>query len=164
MPRVFGVNIVAVAAAAVAMFFVGFVFYGLVFQEMWLRDLVVFRGLVPAADAPGLDMAAMTERLAAVIPPETQGPAMALGFLISLALACGLGVMLRATGVRSLGDALMRAGGLWALFAAPTLAYDAVYAGEGVTTLVIDLGHNLVGYLVGAALIFLIDRKAFEAA
>lgn len=159
MPKLFGVNLVAVLVAALVMFFIGFVVYGLVFQQVWLAELVTFRGLAAPEEAAGLSTAELSERLAAVVPANAAGASMAFGFLISLVTAFGLALAMRFFAPATIGAALSRAVLLWFGFAATTLAYDPVYSSASAVTWAIDLAHTLTGYLAGTAVIFYMSLR-----
>lgn len=163
MPRVAGVNIIAVLAGAVALFFVGFVFYGLVFQQLWSQQLLENHGVVPPGGGTALTGPALMEALAKIPNAMPMGPSMGLGFLISLITALGLALMLKMTKAASLAAALRCALLLWLGFAASTLAYNVVYYSESRISYFIDLAHTLVAYLAASAVIFLIDGKAIKA-
>jgi len=143
MPRIFGLNMIAVLVAAIALYFVGFIFYGLLFAEMWV-SLWNFS----------------EEQIAAM---ETNaGPSMAMGFVISLATAAFMGWAMKALKVEGIVSAAKTGAMLWAGFALTTLAYDTVYAGQSTTLLLIDAFHLLVGFKVAAVVYVLMDGVAVK--
>ena len=131
MPRIFGLNIIAVLVSAIALFFVGFLFYGILFAELWVE----LQGLTDA------------QMLAA---EENTLIGMFHGFLISLATAIFIGLALERFGGDGMMSAIKSAVLLWAGFAVTTLAYGLVYAGQPLMLFVIDASHLLVGFVVVA--------------
>lgn len=162
--RVAGVNLVAVLAAAVVMYFVGFIFYGLLFQEVWSQQTLENHGLAAPGEAASLTGEALMAQLQRIPGAMEMGPAMGLGFLISLITALGLAMLLRLTKPQSIMSALRVAMIAWIGFAATTLAYNVVYSSESRIIFGIDLLHLLLGYLGGAAVIFMMDGKAVRGA
>jgi len=138
MPRVFGLNLIAVLVSGVAFWLIGYVFYGVVFMDAWREAW----GFVEA------DLEAM-ESGAAI--------GMVIGFLISIFTAFMIGFALKFFKADAMMDALKMAGFLWVGFALPTMAYDIVYAGQPIILLMIDGAHLLVGYLAIAAI-----QRAFK--
>jgi hypothetical protein len=138
MPRILGLNIIAVLVAAIGMFFVGFVFYGLLFTSQW----VALWGFSEA------DLAAMAE--AGNMP-------MIFGFLISLATAFFIGLALKALKANDLMPAVINSVFLWAGFAVTTLAYDIVYAAQPFALLALDGAHLLVGFILAAVILTAMD-------
>lgn len=143
MPRIFGMNIIAVIVAAIALFMTGFVFYGLLFTELWtgLWDFT-------------------PEKLAEMEAAGSGG--MAFGFLISLATAFFLSVALKKMGKTELLDAIKGAIFLWLGFAVPTMAYDTVYAAQPLMLLVLDSAHLLVGFVIAATVLTFMDGVAVK--
>jgi hypothetical protein len=157
--RVAGVNLVAVLAAAVAMYLVGFVFYGLLFQEIWSQQTLENHGLAAPGEGANLTGDALMAEMQRIPGAMEMGPAMGLGFIISLITALGLAMVLRLAKPQSLMAALRIALIAWVGFAATTLAYNVVYSSESRIIFGIDLAHLLLGYLAGAAVIFVLDGK-----
>lgn len=162
MPRIAGLNLVAVLAAAIAMYFVGFVIYGLVFQEVWSQQTLENHGILAPGEGANLTGQDLANAVMGIPGAMEMAPAMSLGFVISLAAAIGIAVMLRMTRPRSLAAALGTAAILWVGFAASTLAYNVVYSSESRIIFGIDLLHLFIGYLTGAAVIYIIDGKAIR--
>ncbi len=131
MPRIFGLNIIAVVASAIALYFVGFLFYGLFFIDLWV----------------GLHEFSEAQMLAA---NENMAFGMLEGFLLSLATAGFIGVVLKRFGADGMMPAIKGAVLLWAGFAVTTLAYDLVYAMQPWMLFVLDASHLLVGFVVVA--------------
>ncbi len=162
--RVAGVNLVAWLAAAIAMYFVGFIFYGLLFEEIWSQQTLENHGLVALGEGADLTGDALMAEMQRIPGAMDMGPAMGLGFVISLITALGLAMVLRLAKPSSLMSALRVGMIAWIGFAATTLAYNVVYSSESRIIFGIDLAHLLLAYLVGAAVIFLIDGKAVRGA
>jgi hypothetical protein len=132
MPRVFGLNLVAVLVSGVSFWLLGYLFYGVLFMEPWRAAW----GISEADVAATADGAAI---------------GMAIGFLLSIFTAFMIGFALKFLKADDMMSALKKAGFLWIGFALPTLAYDTIYAMQPLYLLAIDAGHLLVGYLLIAA-------------
>jgi len=144
MPRIFGLNIIAVLVSAIALFFVGFLFYGVLFTDLWV-------GLQGFTDA---QMLAADENMAA---------GMLHGFLLSLVTAIFIGLALARFGSDSMMSAIKSAVLLWAGFAVTTLAYDFVYAMQPFMLLVLDASHLLAGFIVVAIVQTALDGVAVKS-
>ncbi|WP_417491572.1 DUF1761 domain-containing protein [Maricaulis sp.] len=144
MPRIFGLNIIAVLVSAIALFFVGFLFYGLFFTDLWV-------GLQGFTDA---QMLAADENMAA---------GMLHGFLISLVTAIFIGLALERFGSDSMMSSIKSVVLLWAGFAVTTLAYGFVYAMQPFMLFVLDASHLLVGFIVVAVVQTLLDGVAVKS-
>jgi hypothetical protein len=145
MPRVAGVHIVAVIAAAVVIYFIGFMIYGIILGEMWANENLADHGVLAHFKIPGaLDMA----------------PAMSLGFVISLVTALGLAIAQGIMKPQSIGQALRNAFVMWFGFAVTSLSYSLAYGGFSRINFGIDTLHTFLDYLAASAVIFLIDGKA----
>ncbi len=139
MPRLAGVNLIAVLAAAVAMFFIGFLFYGMFFSDIYMAS----RGVT--AD----DFA------------DQSSVYMAFGFLIELALAFGLGWLIHRLGATSLGGALRTGLMVAVLIGWPVLAYEFAYNKyHSVPGLLLDWAHLAATFGVGATILWLLRGKA----
>ncbi|WP_339746504.1 DUF1761 domain-containing protein [uncultured Maricaulis sp.] len=132
MPRIFGLNIIAVLVSAIALYFVGFLFYGLFFADLWI-------GLQGFTEAQILEA------------DEHMALGMVHGFLISLVTATFIGLALKRFGADGMMPAIQGAVLLWAGFALTTLAYGFVYAMQPFMLFVLDGSHLLVGFIVVAA-------------
>ena len=138
MPRVFGLNLVAVLLSALAFWVIGVLFYAFIFAETW-------PALWGFSEA---ELAAQEARFAVT---------MGLGALLTLAMAFILGFALKMAGADDMMSALKTAAFLWAGFAVTTNAYDTIYAGQPVALLAIDSLHQLFGFLAMAAI-----QRAFK--
>lgn len=160
MPRIAGVNIVAVIAAALAIFFIGFIIYGIVLGEVWANENLSDHGVLAQYNA-------LTDAQKADFKvPGALGmaPAMILGFVISLVTALGMAIAQKIMKPPTIAQALRNGFVLWFGFAATSLSYSVVYGGFSRVTLSIDLVHTLLDYLAASAVIFLIDGKAMKSA
>lgn len=134
MPRVAGVNILGGVLAAVAIYFVGFIWFGALFQELW----VTANGYTD-------------EQLAENFNP---GIVFGGGALIPLVLAFAIGWLLKATHTSGLVPSIVFGAKLALVVAAPILAYGFVYnVYHSTTDLMLDIGHSLVGFMLGAAVL-----------
>lgn len=135
MPKLFGVNLVAVLAASIAFYVVGFLWYGALFSEAWM-----------AAEG--------------VSPEEAQGESpiwMAGGFLITVVQAIGLALAIKWRGATSLAGAIGTAAILWFVFALPFTHYAYLYLpAHNPILLMIDASHLLVGWGAAAAVLALL--------
>ena len=163
MPRVAGLNVVAVLVAAVAFYAVGMVFYGFVFMEMWGQEMLVNHGADPAA-AHALNGTALFDELNKIPGAMDMGLAYGLGFVVSLVTTIGIASVLRIAKPASIVAALGVAFLLWVCFAATGLSYNVLYSTESKTIFMIDMGHLLVAFLLSATVLFLIDGKALKGA
>lgn len=134
MPKIFGLNAIALLAASVAFYFVGFLWYGVIFSEAWMTA----EGLT-AEDAEG------------------QSPIwMAGGFLITILQAIGLGLVLKWRNTDGLSAALTTSAMLWFFLALPFTSYAYMYLPRhDATLLMIDASHLLVGWLAAGAVLAL---------
>jgi Protein of unknown function (DUF1761) len=133
MPKLAGVNVAAVLAAAVAMFLVGFLFYGLLFDQVFMQA----RGYTE-------------EEMQADASPMW----MVGGFLIELTLAFGIGWMLLKSGAKTLAGAAGFGLALAAMIGFPLLAYNYTYSLEhSVPGLLVDWAHIAVSFATGAVII-----------
>jgi hypothetical protein len=164
MPRVAGLNIVAVLAGALAMWIVGALFYTVLFGQVWQQQTLENHGIVGAGQAAALAGDALMAELKKIPNQMPEGLAYGLGFLISLFVAVGLGLLMKMSKPSSTGSAVGIAILAWLAFAAPTLTYNVVYSSESRVIFGIDLLHLFTGYLVAAVVIFLIDGKALRGA
>lgn len=163
MPRVAGLNLVAVLVATVAFYAVGMIIYGFTVTEVWGQHTLINHGMAPdqASALKGEELMAALNAI-----PNALGPAMAygLGFLVALVTTTGIALVLNMTRPASLGGALQRAFVLWLCFAATTLSYNVLYSTESRTIFAIDLVHLFIAYHLAASVLFLMDGKAMSQA
>lgn len=134
MPKVFGLNIVAVLVAAVVFYLLGYVWYVQLFSDQWMA-------------AHG-------------IAGQTGGEEpiwMFGGFIVSLLQVFGLGLVLKWKGVTDPAKAVIKAAILWLCFALPLTMYSYVYlSAHDSTLLMIDSGYLFVSWVVSAVILVLI--------
>lgn len=132
MPRIFGLNLVAVTLASLAFYFVGFLWYGMLFQELWME----WAGVTDA-------------------DVENENPAyMVGGFLITIMQVIGIGFVLRWKGAADIGEAIKTALVLWLLLALPFVMYAYLYMpAHNSAMLMVDASHLLVGWVVSAIIL-----------
>jgi hypothetical protein len=134
MPKLFGLNLVAVFAAAVAFFIVGFLWYGVIFSDMWMAEM----GMTKADD-------------------DSTPVTYLIGFVITLMQVIGLGLVLKWRNAAGLSAAVTTAATLWLVFALPFCVYGYLYAATHSTTLLmIDASHLLVGWVVSVVVLSLL--------
>lgn len=134
MPKILGLNVVAVLVATLVFWMLGFVWYGVIFMEAWMAG----HGLV-ADQAGGFDIYMIS------------------GILITLMQVLGLGLVLKWKGANGLGDAVTTVSVLWLLLAVPFVMYAYLYLpAHNSTLLMIDGSHLLVGWVVTAIVYALI--------
>ena len=138
MPRIAGVNLVAVLVAAVVVYFVGFLWYGLLFSSMWMAGHgyteAMFEGNSPLW--------------------------MAAGFIIPVVLCFGLAWHMKQKGITRTDTAIMYGVWLSLLIGVPLMAYNFVYSpGHSLDVFLIDASHTVVSIIAACAVIALIDRN-----
>ena len=134
MPKILGLNLVAVLVATLAFWMLGFLWYGLIFMNAWMAG----HGLT-ADQAGGFDIY------------------MAGGIIITLMQVIGIGLVLKWKGVGSVGEAVTTALLMWVFLALPFVHYAYLYLpAHNPTLLLIDGSHLLVGWVVSAVVLSLI--------
>jgi hypothetical protein len=163
MPRVAGLNVVAVLVAALAFYAVGMIIYGFALTEVWTNETLKNHGIL-APDAAPLSGEALMAELGKI--PGSMDPAMAysLGFLLTLVTTIGIALLMKMTRPATLPAALARGFVLWLCFGATTLTYNVIYSAESTTIYMIDLMHLFLAYLLASAVLFLMDGKALSSA
>ena len=137
MPKVLGLNLLAVLVASVAFYMVGWLWYGILFMEAW--------------------MSAMGVTEADFENSGNQAVWMFGGFVITVLQVIGIGLVLRWKGAATLGAAVTTALMLWFFIALPFAHYGYLYGvNHDATLLMIDASHLLVGWVVSAAVLALI--------
>ena len=161
MPRVAGLNIVAVIAAAIAFYLVGMVIYGFTLTELWGNEMLKNHGLAEPGAAP-LTGEAVFARLMEIPGAMDAGMSYGLGFVISLVTVIGIAIVLKMAKPASLVAALGTAFVVWLCFVATGLSYNVIYSTESVTIFWIDLMHTLIAFLLASAVLFLLDGKVLS--
>ena len=162
MPRVAGLNIVAVIVATLAFYAVGMVIYGFTLTEVWGQQMLINHGMA-ADQATALTGEPLMQAMLA-IPGMDPMMAYSVGFLISLVTVIGIAIVMKMARPASLLAALGTAFVLWLCFAATGLTYNVVYSGESTVIYWIDLMHTLIAFLLSSAVLFLMDGKALSGA
>jgi hypothetical protein len=163
MPRVAGLNVVAVIVAAIAFYVVGMVIYGFTLTDVWGNEMLKNHGLVEAG-APALTGAELMAKLEEIPGAIDPGMAYGVGFIISLVTVIGVAVVLKMAKPASVLAAMGTAFVVWLCFVATGLSYNVVYSSESTTIYMIDLMHTLIAFLLSAAVLFLMDAKAMSGA
>lgn len=134
-----GINWLAVAIAVVLLEALGFVYYGYVVTAPWTAAYQASLGR-----APDMSNAAVTQTI---------------GIVVTLILVTGLAWALKRFALTG-RDAVMAALALWFFFDFSTMAVDYVYMGMSLTLVGINMGYQLLSYLIaGAVLGFMPPRK-----
>lgn len=135
-----GINWLAVAIAVVLLEALGFVYYGYAVTAPWTAAYQASLGR-----APDMSNAAVSQ---------------SVGIVVTLILVTGLAWALKRFALSG-RDAVMAALALWFFFDFSTMAVDYVYMGMSLTLVGINMGYQLLSYLVaGAVLGFMPARKA----
>ena len=163
MPRIGGVNLAAWIAGTVAFYAVGMIIYGFTLMDVWANETLKNHGLL-AQDAAPLAGDALFAELAQIPGSMSEGMAYGLGFLLTLVTVFGIAFVLKLSKAYSLTAALGVALVLWVSFGAMTLSYNVLYSSESTVIYGIDLMHLFLGYMLAAAVIYLIDGKAISGA
>ncbi len=154
MPRLSGVNLVGVLLAAIAMYIIGFIWYGLVFSEPSMTGSGMF-----FADASKETVQWMTAGGVETGPADAMDMKwMAIGFLIPLALAWGLGWHLKQKSITTMKTAALF--GLWLslLIGVPLMAYGYVYTPwHSLAGFAVDASHTVVTFVVGCVVLSFFD-------
>ena len=141
MPTIFNTSWAAVLLATIAFYLIGFAFYGFIFADIWLA-------------ASGMT----SEQIEALA--QSQGAMMFVwGLLITLAQALGVLWVINLAGASRLGACLKVTFWLFAMIAAPLLAYACLYGGYSLAGILVDYGHILFGYAAMAAVYAGFRRK-----
>lgn len=163
MPRVAGLNIVAVLVAAIAFYAVGMVVYGFTLSQVWSEEMLKNHGMLAPGQAAPQGEALMAEVMK--IPGAMDaGMAYGIGFLMSLGTTIGIAAVMNWRKPAGIGAALGTGLVLWIFFGVTGLAYNVVYGSESKVIFGIDLMHAFIAYHLAALVLFLMDRKALSGA
>ncbi len=136
MPKLFGLNVVAVLAAAIAFYVLGYIWYGVLFENQWLAAVAMTKEQTEAAMSPMW---------------------MAVGALITIVQVVGLGLVLKWRNAASLRAAVGTSAVIWLALALPIVAYAYVYMpAHSEWLLAIDGAHLLIGWSLSAAILSLL--------
>lgn len=134
-----GINWLAVAIAVVLLEVLGFLYYGFVVTKAWTDAYTTDLGR-----APDMSNAAVSQ---------------SIGVVVTIILVTGLAWALKRmaiTGAAAIGAALA----VWFFFNFTTMAVDYVYMGMSLTLVGINMGYQLLSYLIAGAVIGLMPKKA----
>lgn len=138
MPRIFGLNIIAVLAAGIVFWIIGSIWYTAIFGTTWQA----LQGWTPA------EVEAATAAM-----PVTIG----LGAVVDIITAGFLGFILRKVGATGMVDAIK-----WALilcfgFVVMTLFYQPLYAKAPMQLFYIDAAYQVISFAAMAAVLTALD-------
>ncbi|MDP3855808.1 DUF1761 domain-containing protein [Phenylobacterium sp.] len=131
-----GINWIAVVVAFVLLEALGFLWYGPLFGAIWTAEL----GTPP--------------------DPKSDQFALGVGAVFTIITIVGLSWLLRKLGATSLRASLLGAFGAWFFFSYTTMAVDYLYVGQTGTFVAINMGYQLLAYLIAGAVLGLIKPKA----
>lgn len=136
MPKLFGLNVVAVVAAAVAFYVLGYVWYAYIFSDAWHTAIAMTPEQTSAATTPMW---------------------LAVGALITIVQVVGIALVLKWRNAATLTAAVGTTAVIWLAFALPIVAYAYVYMpAHSEMLLAIDGAHLLVGWGLSAAILSLL--------
>jgi hypothetical protein len=134
-----GINWLAVAIAVVLLEVLGFVYYGYLVTGPWTAAYTASLGR-----APDMSNAAVSQ---------------SIGVVNTVVLLTGLAWALRRFGATA-GAAVIAALVVWFFFDFTTMAIDYVYMGMSTTLVGINMGYQLLSYLIAGAVIGFMPKKA----
>jgi len=131
-----GVNWIAVVVAFVLLEALGFLWYGPLFGAKWMAEMGT--------------------------PQDPKSPQVALGLgaVLTIIIILGLSWLMRRTGAASLQGGVKAALAAWFFFNFTTMAIDYLYVGHTGAFVAINMGYQLVSYLIAGAVLGLIRPKA----
>lgn len=131
-----GVNWIAVLVAFVLLEALGFLWYGPLFGAKWMAEMGT--------------------------PQDPKSPQVALGLgaVLTIIIILGLSWLMRRLGAASLQAGVMVALAAWFFFNFTTMAIDYLYVGHTGAFVAINMGYQLVSYLIAGAVLGLIRPKA----
>ena len=130
-----GVNWIAVAVATVVFEVVGFVWYAVVFKDAW----------VAAGGSTHMNL--------------SQGAAYGLGLLNTIVIMTGLAWLLGRLGRTGLMASVGGALAAWLFFDFTTMSLDYLYEGQSAALVQINIGEQLVSYLLAGVIFGLLPAK-----
>ena len=131
-----GVNWVAVIVATIVLEVVGYVWYAVVFAAAWTAA-------GGGAQKNGL----------------SQGAAYGLGVVNTLVITIGLAWLLARLGQRGLMASVGGALAAWLFFDFTTMSLDFLYQGQSMALVQINMGEQLVSYLLAGVIFGLLPAK-----
>ena len=136
------INWIAVLVAVVLLEALGFLWYGFAFRDAWTTAYTASLGRAP--------------------DPSSMAVSQSLGVVNTLILVVGLGWVLDRLGVKSTA-AIGAALAVWFFFNFTTMAIEYIYMGLAPNLVLINMGYQLVSYLVAGAVLGLMPSKAKAA-
>ena len=130
-----GVNWIAVIVATVVLEVVGFVWYAVVFKDAWTA----------AGGATHMSL--------------SQGMAYGLGMVNTVVVNIGLAWLLARLGRSGLMASIGAALAAWLFFDFTTMALDFLYEGQSAALVQINMGLQLVSYLLAGAIFGLLPAR-----
>ena len=130
-----GVNWIAVIVATVVLEVVGLVWYAVVFKDAWTA----------AGGATHMSL--------------SQGMAYGLGMVNTVVVNIGLAWLLARLGRSGLMASIGAALAAWLFFDFTTMALDFLYEGQSATLVQINMGLQLVSYLLAGAIFGLLPAR-----
>jgi nitrate reductase gamma subunit len=135
-----GVNWIAVAVAFVLVYGAGFLWYGVLFTRAWTAAL----GREPDMSNPGLSMT--------------------LGALNTLLTVVGIAWLLARIGADTLMSGIAASVAAFVFFVLTASAMDYIYQGDSEQLFAIDIGYQLVTFLIAGAVLGVMRRRETAAA
>jgi hypothetical protein len=136
MPKLLGLNVVAVLAAAIAFYVLGYVWYAVLFESQWLTAIAMTKSQTEAAMSPMW---------------------MGVGALITIAQVVGIALVLKWRNAATLVSAVGTSGVIWLVLGLPIVAYAYAYMpAHSEMLLAIDGAHLLLGWALSAAILSLL--------
>jgi hypothetical protein len=138
-----GVNWVAVIIATVLLEVLGYAWYGVLFVKPW-TDGMIAAGITP--------------------DPAMNNTLMAIGVVNTLIVVLGLSWLTRKLGATSLTAGVTAALTAWFFFNFTTQVLEYLYMGMTETVVLINMGYQLVSYLIAGVVLGLIKFGAPKVA
>jgi hypothetical protein len=138
-----GVNWVAVAICVVLLEALGFLWYGVLLADVWTSAFTEAMGHPPSASGQALYMS--------------------LGVVNTLILVIGLAWIFAKLGVNSLAG-IGAAVAVWFFFNFTTMSIDFLYMQMPGRLVIMNMGYQLISYLIAGAILGLMPVKGAKAA
>lgn len=141
MPKVAGLNVVAILLGALAFFFIGFLLYGVIFGEEWMRWQGATEAEIEAAKQAS---------------PEPM--VMVIGYLLNVVLVTGLAVTLNWNNISTVGTAVKRALIIGLVFGGAISAFQWNYGDAAIQIWILDTVHLTLGLVAAGAILAAMDN------
>jgi hypothetical protein len=138
-----GINWIAVIVAVVVLEVVGYLWYAMAFNSAWAAAMTA------AGHAPDMSNVAVNQ---------------SLGLVNTLVIVLGLSWLTRRLGAVSLMASVSTAVAAWFFFDLTTQALEYLYMGMPCTVMAINVGYQLVSYVLAGAVLSLVKVGAPKAA